>query len=54
MAIFSGEIFNLPLFKENKIFTSKTEDFLKEVEEFYPFIKKFSFTEPGVRIFVSS
>lgn len=54
MAIFSGEIFNLPLFKENKIFISKTEDFLKEVEEFYPFIKKFSFTEPGVRIFVSS
>lgn len=54
IGIFSGDIFNLPLFKENKMFILRTEKFLKEIGEVYPFIKEFSFTEPGVRIFVSS
>lgn len=54
MDIYENHIFDLPLYKEDETFISRTEEFLKEAQETYPFLKLLDFDDPRVTIIVSS
>ncbi len=54
MGIFENDLFYLPLYKEDEVFISRTEDFLKEAQENYTFLKLLDFNDPRVTIVVSS
>lgn len=54
MGIFENDLFYLPLYKEDEVFISRTEDFLKEAQETYTFLKLLDFNDPRVTIVVSS